>query len=171
MARPSKSAAALTGHATKAELAARQEAESALATGQALTERPEVADSEIAHAEFVRVNALLAAIGRNDALYEAVINRYCLLASECAEFERMRMRWLEELDRLDDADDVDSEARFRIRSGMQKNILDADRHVQTKRKMMFDIEKECSMTISSALRSIPKAPPPKKNPLTELVNG
>ena len=48
---------------------------------------------------------------------------------------------------------------------MQKAILDVDKQIQTKRRMMFDIEKECAMTISAAARSIPKKPDAKENPL------
>ena len=52
---------------------------------------------------------------------------------------------------------------------MQKSILDADNRVQAKRKMMFDIEKECAMTVASALRSVPKTPAAKENPLIGLI--
>ena len=52
---------------------------------------------------------------------------------------------------------------------MQKAVLDADNRVQAKRKMMFDIEKECAITVASALRSVPKTAAQPKNPLMELI--
>ena len=63
-------------HRTKKELKLREEGEAALATGVAIRERPEVKKNPIAHKEFLRVNKLLKNIGKNDAIYEPVINRY-----------------------------------------------------------------------------------------------
>ena len=50
-------------------------------------------------------------------------------------------------------------------SGARKQLLDVDRQIQAKRKMLFDIEKENAMTVASALRSIPKAPIEKNSEL------
>ena len=36
--------------------------------------------------------------------------------------------------------------------------------------MMLDIEKECAMTISAAMRSIPKTTAEPKNPLMGILN-
>ena len=171
MGRPSKTAAGLKRHATKEELAQRQAAEKALLTGVQLKEQPEVAANPAAHKEFGRVLPILAAIHKDDALYENVINRYCLLRAECEEFQRLRMKFMENLDALEENDELESAAKFALQAKMQKAILDADNRVQTERKMMFDIEKECAMTVASALRSVPKNPAPKENPLMGLVSG
>ena len=48
---------------------------------------------------------------------------------------------------------------------LHRQILSYDSAIMSKRKMMFDIEKENVMTVSSALRSIPKAPDEKENKL------
>lgn len=169
MARPSKSTDVLDeegrSHRTKAEMKQRAEAEKALATGKKLAERREVKENPIAHREFKRVNRLLSTIGKNDALYEAIINRYCQLQAECADFERKRELFCENLEDLMVADEIAPETRYRLQAQMQKSILDADKQVQAKRKMIFDIEKECAMTISAAMRSIPKKPDVKENPL------
>ena len=45
---------------------------------------------------------------------------------------------------------------FKLQSSMQSNIIALDKQIMNKRKMMLDIEKENLMTISGALRSIPK---------------
>ena len=54
---------------------------------------------------------------------------------------------------------------------MQKSLLNLDKQVQTKRKMLMDIEKENVMTIAASLRSIPKKTEKKKNPLLEALSG
>ena len=66
---------------------------------------------------------------------------------------------------------MDPETSYRLQAQMQKSILDTDNRVQAKRKAMFDIEKECAMTVSSALRSIPKSAAAPKNPLEGLIGG
>lgn len=83
MSRPSKTTAVLgeekRSHRTKAELRQRAAAENALITGKKMRERPEVKDNEKAHKEWQRIRGLLEAAGKNEALYEATINRYCML--------------------------------------------------------------------------------------------
>ena len=169
MARPSKSVAVLQGerrsHRTKAELQRRSEAEQELMTGKKLSERREVKENPVAHREFQRVNRLLTTIGKNDALYEPIINRYCMLQAECADFENKRELFCTNLEGLMDEEKIEPATRYRIQAQMQKAILDVDKQIQTKRRMMFDIEKECAMTISAAARSIPKQPDAKENPL------
>jgi predicted transcriptional regulator len=49
------------------------------------------------------------------------------------------------------------------------SIIALDKQIQTKRKMLLDIEKENIMTIAAALRSIPKKPEDKTNPLKEAL--
>lgn len=174
MARPSHAAGVLAGdqraHRTKAEIAAREQAERAFATGKPMRERQEVRDNEVAHREFMRVSKLLKQVGRGDALFEAIINRYCMLQAECREFERMREAFVRDLEELRGDRTMDAETRWGICAKMQQAILNVDKQAQTKRKMMLDIEKECAMTISSALRAIPKAPQAAENPLVVLLN-
>jgi phage terminase small subunit len=159
-------------HRTKAELKQRQQAEEALSTGVALKERPEVKNNPIAHKEFKRLNELLKTIGKNDAIYEGIINRYCMIYAECIEFEEKRERFYQQFDDLEDkADDMEYKDYFKLQTEMQKNILGIDKQIQSKRKMLLDIEKENIMTIAAALRSIPKKPENKKNALLEALGG
>lgn len=184
MARPSKSAAVLfeekKSHRTNAEMKARCAAEASLVTGEALHERPEVKEDETAHREFLRVKRLLTAIQKNDALYEPIINRYCLLQAECralAEIKEEFRASREELQTEYREGHVDESTPgglkpsvyYKLLAAMQENILSLDKQIQAKRKMMFDIEKECAMTISSALRSIPKTSQKSTNPLLEAL--
>jgi hypothetical protein len=159
-------------HRTKKELKLREEGEKALATGVALKERPEVKNNPVAHKEFMRINKLLKSIGKNDAIYEAVINRYCLLQAECVEFEEKREKFYEQMSELEEkAFEMEFKDYFKLQSEMQKNIINLDKQIQAKRKMLLDLEKENIMTIAAALRSIPKKAEKNENPLLKALNG
>ena len=71
-------------------MAERAKAEEKLLTGKVLKERKEVKENEAAHKEFVRLQKLLKNIEKNDDLYSATINRYCLMQAECLEFVEKR---------------------------------------------------------------------------------
>ncbi|MFR4564246.1 MAG: hypothetical protein ACLT5O_06865, partial [Anaerotignum sp.] len=62
-------------------------------------------------------------------------------------------------------------AFYKLKNQMQKNIIDLDKQVQAKRKMLMDIEKENIMTIASALRNVPKKEETPTNPLLEVLKG
>lgn len=163
-------------HRTKAELKQREQGEKALATGTALKERPEVKANPVAHKEFVRLNKLLKGIEKNDAIYESVINRYCMLQAECKDFEEKResfYRDIEELtnDRETFVDNEDLSSYYKLKNNMQAQIIALDKQIQAKRKMLLDIEKENIMTIAAALRSIPKKTGKEENPLLKALNG
>lgn len=148
-------------HRTKKELALRKQGETALQTGKKLCERPEVKAIPAAHKEYQRISKLLKAIGKSDALYTGIINRYCILYAECLEQERLReefRRGMEELRAEREEGGIEASEYFRLLERMQKNINTLDSICTTKRRMMLDIEKECIMTIAAALRSIPKKP-------------
>ena len=135
-------------HRSKAELKQREQGEKELLSGVEFVERPEVAANEFAHKEFLRVSELMQTIGKNDALYEVIVNRYCILQAECSNLEERR----------DALFDVDFKAS-----------MDLDKLIQQKRKMLFDIERECCFTVASALRSIPKKVESKQNALKEAL--
>ncbi len=165
-------------HRTKAELSQRKKAEAALSTGTALKERPDTKANPVAHKEFRRLDKLLKAIGKNDAIYEAIINRYCMLQAECKDFEEKQesfYRDLQELtedkERLVDGEEMSLSAYYKEKNRMHQQIIALDRQVQSKRKMLLDIEKENIMTIASALRSIPKKTNEGEDPLLKVLRG
>lgn len=165
-------------HRTKKEIRQREKAEAALLTGQRIRERPEVKQDAYAHKEFLRIKKLLKKIEKDDDLYGSVINRYCLLCAECKEFEEKRetiyrqiCELQEKSDRMIDEEEMTLKEYFKLEIDMQKNLVSLDKQIQTKRKMMLDIEKENIMTIASALRSVPKKVEKKGNPLLEALNG
>ncbi|GAA0763834.1 hypothetical protein [Clostridium sartagoforme] len=157
-------------HRTKKELKMREQGEKALSTGTVLRERREVKKNKVAHKEFKRINELLSSIEKNDAIYEAVINRYCILYAECIDLEDKRESMydlIEDLkeqfenskEYLEDEELAKETRKFASSiSDLTKSMIEIDRQVQQKRKMLLDIEKENIMTIASALRVIPKKP-------------
>lgn len=170
-------------HRTKKELKLRQEGEESLATGVAIKERQEVKNNPTAHKEFLRINKLLANIEKNDSIYEPVINRYCIIQAECEEFEIRREELYTLIHELKDtfnATTMDMDAAektpllLEFSSSMAKlstTMINLDKQLQTKRKMLLDIEKENVMTIASALRCIPKKEEKSTNKLLEVLNG
>lgn len=160
-------------HRTKAELKAREEGEKASITGVALKERPEVKNNAIAHKEFQRINKLLKSIGKNDAIYEAIINRYCILQAECFDFENKEKLYadIQELEEEYQQENISPTEYFKLKTALQKQIVMMDKQLQSKRKMLLDIEKENIMTIAAALRSIPKTEEKKSNALIEILKN
>ena len=163
-------------HRTKAELKQRQKGEEALATGVALRERPEVKSNPAAHKEFLRINKLLKKIEKNDAIYESIINRYCMLQAECKDFEEKRESFYKDIqeltedkERLINEGEISLSTYYRMKNNMQTQIIALDRQVQAKRKMLLDIEKENIMTIAAALRSIPKKVEQDEKPLLKAL--
>lgn len=179
MPRPSKPFKVITNekksHRTKAELKMRQEGEESLSTDTKIKERQEVRSNKIAHKEFKRIEKLLGKIDKNDAIYEPVINRYCLLQAECYEFEEKREKFYKDFEKLEQEYDEDDgftlKEYFTLVNNIQKHIIELDKQIQTKRKMLLDIEKENVMTIASALRSIPKKVEKDDNPLLKVLRG
>lgn len=152
-------------HRTKSELEQRERAEASLLTGKPLQEHQGTKQSPEAHKLFFKLRSLLKAIGKADALYSAVVNRYCVIFAECSEHERLREEFRRGLDELreeyhendsDAADALTPSEYYKLVCNMQGNINQLDRALSDKRKMLLSIEKECCMTIASALRAIPK---------------
>lgn len=173
-------------HRTKAELKQREAAESALATGLPLKVRAEVKKNKAAFKEFKRVSMLLETIGKNDALLENVINRYCQINAEILDFEAKKEEFSHGIAQLQAAHDDDVEAHpnidervlsdmeyFNTLAKMESNLLALDKRIQDKRKMLLDIEKENIMTIAAQLRSIPKKveDEDEDDPMARLFEG
>lgn len=165
MGRPPKSHLQIVtekkSHRTKAELDTRAKAEKSLLTGSSMREWPDVKANPIAHKEFGRVRKLLKSIDKDDALHEAVINRYCLLLAECDEFDKMKARLINDIEILQDQFSnglIEFVDFMELKGKLQDRIMACDRKVMEKRKMLLSIEKENIMTIASALRAIPKKP-------------
>lgn len=148
-------------HRTKAELERREKTEKAQLTGKRMKEAADVKADAAAHAVWKRVSALLAVIGKDDALYEQGINRYCRLASEVEANQRELARLEKMAQALDDWDatgEIDKDEYLRRMAQLLDQKAVNQSLLMRKRKMMMDIEKENVMTVASSLRAIPKAP-------------
>lgn len=173
--RPSKPIELVKSHRSTAEKKARAEAESQLLTGVSLQENSEVKDNPIAHKEFLRLRKLLKIIGKDDDLSGHVINQHCILVAECKELEKVKAMYIENLEKFEERS-LDEPIMFtdkmKILMGMQKAILDTDKALMAKRKMLLDIGKENILTIASALRSIPKKPQDegKEDPMAKFLS-
>lgn len=174
--RPSKPVKVLQmekrSHRTKKEIAQRTRGEASALSGKKMQENPDVKNDPEAHKEFLRISKLLDSIEKNDALYSEVINRYCLLKSECRKFTELKEFVHGQMEKLDgDSIEMDPGDYYKLQAELAKSLINYDRQIQQKRKMMFDIEKENIMTIAAALRSVPKQTEKKGNPLIEALNG
>lgn len=178
MPRGSKAAGAAAGHRTKAEIAARQAAEQDMLSGKRAFERESVKGNPVAHKEYKRLTALMKSIGKDDALYSAVVNRYCELFAEVERYKdeivrrRALMDKLQEQFEQTDADAEQIAAFAKAYDSMAGKVDKMDGIIMQKRKMMFDIEKENGMTVQAALRAVPKDNAKKEdNPLAAILGG
>lgn len=186
MPRAAKTINAVQGHRTKAEIAIRTEGEKNLKSGASLVEFSEVKSNPVAHKQFMRVKKLLKTNDKNDDMYSAVVNRYCLLYSECREFEKLKDSYSKSIQELsedkelivdiyvndEESDTISLTQYYKMKNNFSKAITSLDSAIMAKRKMMFDIEKENLMTVASGLRSIPKTPPPaEENPIIKALTA
>ena len=103
-----------------------------------------------------------------------VINAHCMLVSECKSLELLRKKYTENLYDFENrvrSEEMTFTDEMRLLAKLEKSILDVDKALMTKRKMLLDIAKENLLTIQSALRSVPKQPEKKKeNPMNKFLN-
>ncbi len=184
MPRASKPVAVLKeekrGHRTKAELEMREKAEEELLSGEPLFERAEVKRDKIAHKEFKRIERLMTAIKKNDALYAPALNRYCLLfAEECRlkamydKLDRLLDEIEERFDSLKDGLDYE-ETKDLIKqlAAFTRQVSALDGLIMQKRTAQGKIESENCMNVAAALRTIPKeVGKEEKDELLKALNG
>ena len=169
--RSSKSVLTLTGHRTKQEIALRKAGEAALLTGEPMKERQDVRKDPEAHREFIRLRRLFRAIGKDDALYQNVINDYCLLYGEIQSASALIQRIQDDLERLEDyKDDMEARVYRRLRKALEGCEAKEKALIDRKRDRMRAIEDKNLMTAQAALRAIPEKQE-RKNPLKEVLQS
>jgi hypothetical protein len=178
MARPSKTISLMTAegrsHLTKAEKERRTAAESGLATGVPMRAGPEVKADADAAGMFRRIAGLLKKMGKNDAVYEAVINRYCLIFSECRGLEKRRAGIAADLADAEGgkfSGDLNPVEVLELKGRLTRLATSVDKLIDEKRKMMFAIEKENIMTIAGSLRGVPKKVKSPADEVRKLLRG
>lgn len=165
MARPSKSIDTISKNLTKEEIEQRKQAENAALSGIEIREFEEVANDEVSHKEFERVIELLNAVGKNDAMFEATINDYCMFKSDIDRYRKYESDAEHDLENVMLDEDMDVAEKYALKSKIRNEIYNHDRQINNLQKKRFDIEKENGFTVSSALRNIPKKVEEKANPL------
>lgn len=173
-------------HRTKAELEQREKGEAALLSGKRCFERESVRANPVAHKEYQRLIKLMRAIGKDDALYAPEYNRYSELFSEeefykgeiaALQSELVSLRGLtinaaaaaniisEEIETGNISEELtvtldgllDNISKLHDQRGkLLKQLSDMDLKVKQKREAMLALEKENCMTVSAALRTVPK---------------
>jgi len=151
----------------------RAEAEESLLSGECWREYPEVKNNATAHKFFKRITELYSRIEKDDALTEPIINRYCTIQAECYDFGKKREMFQGNLESLIDNDEMEDETKFSLEAKMQQSILNVDKQLMAKRRMLLDIERETLMTLKAQLSSIPKKKEekPAQNKFTVIGNG
>jgi hypothetical protein len=165
MGRPSKPILTVIGHRTNSEKKIRNDAEKAMLTGTRMKMSADVKNNAIAEKEFKRLKKLFTSINKDDDLYGNIINTHCLIVSEIEELKKTRERFEKTLDEYEERlldEEMTYIDRIKIKMNLQGQILDCDKALMAKRKMLIDISKENIMTVQSALRSIPKKPEENK---------
>jgi len=162
MARPPVPINIAKGHRTIAEKKARMRKEADLLTGSAFQEWPEVRANPIAHKRFVKTKNLFASNGKDDALLEPVINRYCLMLAECEDLNKIMSDAMNDVKQLIDDDSIEFLEKMDMNDRIMSRYFTANKNVVTKRKMLLDIEKENGMTLLSQLRTTTKKPKEEK---------
>lgn len=173
MPRSSKPAAVIEiegkTHLSKEEIEFRKIQEEAVLSGVPMTEFPQTKSNENAHKEFLRVKNLLRKIGKNDDLFANSINRYCQIYGEIVGYQSERVVLENDIQEIKDLWKIEQKKPDEERAVTMYQYLDSlgrirgqlfsiDKLIQTKRKMMLDLEKENVMTICAGLKAIPKKP-------------
>jgi hypothetical protein len=159
MGRLPKPVKLLRAHVGRAEIERRERAESELITGEKLREWPQVKENPAAHRHFSRLRQVLSKIGKADALYEAVLNRYALISAEVESFEdamTSARRDMTAVSALHESGELKTLEYLDRAEAIDRKIISLDRRILAKRRMLLDMERENAMTVISALRSIPK---------------
>lgn len=149
------------GHRTAAEKELRSSTEAELMSGLEMRESEEVKSNEIAHGLFKKLKRNLKAIGKFDALFENVVNRYCIIYAETYRLAELYDRILDDLEELNrqwDAKTIAYEKYIESKAELYGHLGSVEKRVNKKRDMLFAIEKENLMTMQGVLRSVPKKP-------------
>lgn len=156
--RPSKPTALILSegksHRTKAEISARQKAETALYTGVHFKESQQVKDNMIAHAEFLRLKRLYGKVSYVDALDQNIINRYCLEVAAIHGYEEQITRMKLDLDMVESAED---------RMPLYEMIGKTYDRMNRSKALLLKYEDRLFLTPAGRMRAIPKTPPEETN--------
>lgn len=156
-------------HRTKEELAAKEMAEN-VKSNRPIEACKQILSNKNLVVKYDNLITILESIGRNDALYETIINRYIILQGEIEEFEEQKKSVIRQLKTLTKSD-MDQEQKINLGSKLNNQLINIDKQIMTKRKMLLDIEKECGFTIVSASRVVINHQPNNDDELLKALRG
>lgn len=145
--RPGKRLELIEGHLTKAQIAARREAEAALSGGIKMRMSAAVKSDKLARKYFARLVEIFEKIDMCDAAMENVINRYCIMLSE---HDQMAGALAEINDALEREEDRDAASPLLEKKAALEAAL------RKLRDQLLAIEKENLLTAQSKIRAVPK---------------
>lgn len=151
------------GHRTKAETEARAANEKALTTDEKMRMPQSVRVNKEAAAHWRRLCKVLGSVGMDEAFYENVLGRYCVLLAEHDQLIAERAQRQAAVDEIRQRKDEMEFADYV--QGLQSvaGMVDAtDRAISKKRDQLLAIERENLLTVQGKLRAIPKKPEEKK---------
>ena len=127
----------------------------------------------MAHKEFVRVRKLLKVMEKDDDLYHNQINTYCLLHSEITKLSEEADAQRKDIEELRQAkESFDDEKEFwDLLSKAKKRLDTIDLKIDRKRTHREKIDRENGLTITAALRTVPKKPEESTSELKRALYG
>ncbi len=151
------------GHRTKAEIQARAANEKALSTEEKMRMPDSVKADKAAAAHWRRIVKVLGTVGMNEAFYENVLGRYCILLAEHDQLIAERAQRQNGVDDLRARkDELDASEYFELLTAATRLVDSVDKQIAKKRDQLLSIEKENLLTVQGKLRAIPKKPEEKK---------
>lgn len=157
--RPSKPFTLVKGHLTNAEKEVREKYEKSLVTSYTIKQWKNTKANVTAKKHFAKIKKAFAAIDQDDVLFEAVLNRYCIILGEEEETVARREMLLDAVKTHKERQDEIEAAEYVAKLvGLSEQISECDRILAKKRDMLLAIEKDNCMTVNAKLRAIPKKP-------------
>ena len=158
----------ITGHRTKREIAMREEGEAALKSSEPFEMWSRTKSKAKSKAHFEKIRKAFENIGEGDVMYEAVLNRYCIIIAECDDLEsrivalkktiqRLEATW-EKMSTQEEPETKDFLAYVKSLAALNKELNGMDAALGAKRNALLQIEKENIMTVLAKLRAVPKEP-------------
>lgn len=140
-------------HRTKAEIEHRKENEKAMYTGFGFKESDSVKKDIIAHKTFLFLKKLYNKIEFIDGLDEFIINRYCVLISECNQIETIISDIQKAIEQCEEVEP---------RLSLYGSYIKANAQLYKHREMSLKLEDRLLLNPASRIRAVPKTPPKKE---------
>lgn len=164
----------IKGHITNEQKEIREKGEKALTPTAKFVKWNKVKQNKVASKCFDKLKKAFIEIGLTDVLFEAVLNRYCLLISECDAAEGIKEKTINALNKLEEQkSEMDFQDYLTAVRDLDNMLVSQDKLLAKKRDQLLQIEKECLLTPQGKLRAVPKKPMEEKedDPMSYLLKN